>query len=138
MRNGLAYTLLVLAACSQSDSDDEVTTKYLETVPSVSPDDLSPSFRAIGTEPFWAIEVTKGQMKYSSPENLQGTHIPANLIRDDNAWQFMGSMDGKRVILQIEPGPCSDGMSDKSYDFKAKFTWGERSELGCAVRNQDV
>jgi len=91
-----------------------------------------PHFQALGTEPFWDLEVLPGQLRYASPEVLDGKAFAASASRQGNAYSFTGKLDGKAVVLTIEPGQCSDGMSDTIYPYKAAFTWGDRTEQGCA------
>lgn len=45
---------------------------------------------------------------------------------------YTGTMDGKVLSLLIEPGKCSDGMSDTTYDWKATLTIDGKAEQGCA------
>ena len=89
-------------------------------------------YQALGTEPFWSIEVMPGKLRYTTPENLDGTAFPATESAQGNASRYAGLMDGKAVTLLIEPGQCSDGMSDTVYPYKAVLTIEERSEQGCA------
>ena len=88
--------------------------------------------QALGTEPFWSIEVLPGELHYSSPENLAGTTFGSAETKDGKATRYTGRLEGKSVVLRVEPGTCSDGMSDTVYPYKATFTWGERTEQGCA------
>lgn len=89
-------------------------------------------FQALGTEPFWSLDVLDDQLRYSSPEVLDGKAFPASVKREGQTYRFTGTLDGQAVLLTIEPGQCSDGMSDTSYPYKASFTWGSRTEQGCA------
>ena len=88
--------------------------------------------QALGTEPFWSLDVLPGKLRYSSPDNLEGTQFTSTEAKDGKATRYTGQLEGKTVILRIEPGTCSDGMSDTVYPYKATFTWGERTEQGCA------
>jgi uncharacterized membrane protein len=89
-------------------------------------------FQALGTEPFWSIEVLSGKLLYTSPDNQVGVAITSRLTSEGKRLHYSGTMDGKAVSLLIESGECSDGMSDTVYAHKATFTWGERTEQGCA------
>ena len=92
----------------------------------------SRQYRAIGTEPFWTLDQLPGQLRYSSPDNQQGTLFAVSVAVTGETTRFTGNLEGKPVILLIEPGQCSDGMSDTVYAWKATFTWGDRIERGCA------
>jgi uncharacterized membrane protein len=88
--------------------------------------------QALGTEPFWSIETGDGKMRYSSPEELKGIAVDAVEETVGGAQRFSGQLQGKPVVLLVESGNCSDGMSDTVYPYKAGFTWGGKTELGCA------
>ena len=89
-------------------------------------------FQALGTEPFWSIEVDGDTLRYSSPENLNGTPIYAVKVKNGGGALYSGKLDVKDVVLIIEPGTCSDGMSDTVYPYKASFTRGDQTQQGCA------
>lgn len=89
-------------------------------------------FQALGTEPFWSVEVLPGQMRYSDPENIAGTTFPVTEAQAGGGTRYSGSLNGQPVSLLVQPGTCSDGMSDTVYPWKAALTIGERTEQGCA------
>lgn len=133
MRSAAALSvLMVLVGCNQQQMTDEVTTQKIETVPSVPSEELKPSLQARGTEPFWSVEVQNGQLKYTSPEYLDGAAFPANTTRLQPGWRFAGALAGKRAVLTIELSTCRDGMSDTVYPYKASFIWGDVARQGCA------
>ena len=88
--------------------------------------------QALGTEPFWSVEVATGTLRYSTPENIDGTFFPAERLVEGTRQTYSGVLDGKRFTLVIEPGPCSDGMSDTVYPLKATRTLGDDVQRGCA------
>ena len=93
-------------------------------------------FQALGTEPFWSLEVLDGKLLYTSPEHPTAVAIEAHMTaigkHGDGGLMWEGLMDGKPVTLTIREGQCSDGMSDTVYPYKSTFTWGDRTEQGCA------
>ena len=101
--------------------------------PSAAPT-LVPSkhFQALGTEPFWSVEVLPGKMRFSSPEQLDGITFPATATSLGSGYRYVGTMANTKVTLTITPGKCSDGMSDRTYAFTAALTIGDRYMRGCA------
>jgi len=96
---------------------------------------LSPAtsrLQALGTEPFWSIETGDGKMRYSSPEELKGIAVEAVEETLGGVRRFSGQLQAKPAVLLVESGTCSDGMSDTVYAYKASFTWGGKTEHGCA------
>jgi uncharacterized membrane protein len=84
---------------------------------------------ALGTEPFWSVEVMPASLVYSTPENQPGTIIAAQLT-GDGIWS--GRYNGQQFVLRIAVGKCSDGMSDTVYAWSATLTVAGRTERGCA------
>ena len=146
MRKAVLAGLLALGGCEQaSDTPQPGPSELLpsEPVPAVLPSAIpSPiaapapvqqkHFQAIGTEPFWSVEVLSGQLRYSSPEQLDGITFAATSTSFGGGSRYTGTMDGAKVTLTIAPGKCSDGMSDQVYAYTAALTIGEQAMRGCA------
>jgi uncharacterized membrane protein len=96
------------------------------------PPDGIPQFQALGTEPFWSFKSSPGRLNYSSPEVPEGAEFMVNAAWSGKVTRYTGTLQGKPMVLTIEPGTCSDGMSDTVYAYKATFKWGDRTEQGCA------
>lgn len=94
------------------------------------------NFRALGTEPFWAVTTgnpgTAAGLRYSTPENIEGTAIA---VEDELVQPAMrrltGTMDGKNFTIELTVGQCSDGMSDREYPFTARIVLDGESLAGC-------
>ena len=127
MHRATLLALLALAGC-------EGKAPIVATETAIAPAAVMPAtpFQALGTEPFWAVEVLPGQMRYSDPENIAGTTFAATEAPDGQGIRYSGTLDGRPVSLLVEPGTCSDGMSDTVYRWQATLTIGARSEQGCA------
>ena len=92
----------------------------------------SKHFQALGTEPFWSIEVLPGKLRYSSPEQPDGITFPATASGLGSGYRYVGVMAKAKVVLTITPGKCSDGMSDRTYAYTAALSIGDRAMHGCA------
>ena len=97
---------------------------------SVTP--AAPRFIALGTEPFWSIAVEPGTLTWSSPESPSGTLFRATAKQDGAAIVYSGILSGQPLRLRIEPGTCSDGMSDQVYPYSATVTRSTEVLKGCA------
>jgi hypothetical protein len=89
-------------------------------------------YQAQGVEPFWALDVLPDKLIYTTPEIQPGLSVPYKSSREGARTRYSGTLQGKPMILTIEPGTCNDGMSDIVYAYKASFTLGDRTERGCA------
>ncbi len=87
---------------------------------------------ALGTEPFWSVEIAPGELTYATPEQLLGTSILAARAADAHGITWTGTLDGRALALRVEPGRCSDGMSDKVYPYTASLRLGAEVRRGCA------
>ena len=101
----------------------------IRTAPQPAPSELYRHIQANGTEPFWAIEVLPGQLRFSSPDQPSGVTFAAT---SGDGLHFAGRMNGTPVTLVLAPGLCSDGMSDRRYPYSASATIGAQSLHGCA------
>lgn len=144
MRSAAAVAALLLAGCQGAESQQAAVAKPTaspvaspSSIPSV-PALVKAHFQALGTEPFWSLEVLDGQLRYSSPDNPDGTTFPAVGRKAGDAYTYSGMMEGKSVLLSILEGTCSDGMSDTTYPYTATFTLDGKTERGCARLKPDV
>lgn len=88
--------------------------------------------QALGTEPFWSVEITGEQLRYSTPENQAGTAFAAKRTSEGPARVWSGTLEGKSFVLRIAAGTCSDGMSDTVYPWTAQVAFGDTTLSGCA------
>ena len=132
-----AETILITDGASAEPSADAAsaasaaTAKPSPKVPAPNPEPTKLHFQALGTEPFWAVDVMTGKLRYSSPE-VSGITFTSTEMKDGKGTRYSGSMNGKAISLLIEPGKCSDGMSDTVYQWKAALTIAGKTEQGCA------
>lgn len=113
MRRAVPLCLLTLAGC-------------------VTPLALPQRLQALGTEPFWSVEVTGEGMTYTTPDLPAGARIAATTSPESGGQRYSGTLGGEAFGLLVTPGTCSDGMSDIVYPYTATLTIGPRTERGCA------
>ena len=89
-------------------------------------------YQALGTEPFWSVEVTPEALVYKTPENPAGTRIAYTTAKVASDTRYFGKLGGEQVILLIMPAKCSDGMSDTIYSYSATWSIGAEIRGGCA------
>jgi uncharacterized membrane protein len=130
MRSAAVLGLMVLSGCEQAPPPEKVTVVEIAT-PTPAPLPEQP-FQALGTEPFWAVEVTPGRLRYSTPENQEGTDFPARRTIEGEAQVWTGPLEGGQFTLRIAPGTCSDGMSDTVYAYTAMVAFAGETRQGCA------
>ena len=90
------------------------------------------ALQALGNEPFWSVQVDGAQLRWSSPENIEGIGLTAQREEGDDGLYLRGEMAGQAVQLHVQAGSCSDGMSDTVYPWRATWTQGGTVFKGCA------
>ncbi len=98
-------------------------------------DGVVTKFRAVGTEPFWAIDIDGDTAKYMTPDNQTGSSFPVERSAFAKGVEYSGTLNGKPAGITIRSGTCSDGMSDRNYEFTVTATLDGQTLKGCADRN---
>lgn len=95
--------------------------------------DEAKRYRAIGTEPFWAVTIAGSTATLQRPD-----HPPAYFAvvkkEDDRAIRYNG--DG--FTLTVTEGPCSDGMSDAVWSDRVQVAFGGGTLKGCGGVRDDM
>lgn len=120
-----AVPLLLLGACNTAGPE-------ANEVPRFDGIAESETVRVLGTEPFWGAEIAGGTVRYSTPENPDGSDVAVTRFAGNSGLGFSGTLAGQRFDLMVTRGACSDGMSDRSYPFHATLMLGEEKREGCA------
>ena len=97
--------------------------------PAVRPDE---GYRAIGTEPFWAVTV-KGSVATLERPDKAPAHFSVRREEDGGAVRYLG--DG--FTLTLTEGPCSDGMSDAVWSDRVAVAFAEGTLKGCGGERED-
>ena len=103
-----APLVLALAACTQAE-EPAAPPAPPEPAPVLGGVDLAQPVRALGTEPFWSVELTGTEMA-----------------------------DGVELRVTLVATECSDGMSDRTYPLTAMVKVGEQELAGCAAASAAI
>ena len=115
-------------ADSESDRSAPVTPP---TKPLVSRDTSPPppelaAYRAIGTEPFWAVTGRGDTVTLERPDKA-AVRYRVREEADAAALRFLG----EGFSMTVSDGPCSDGMSDAIWSDRVQIAFGEGVLKGC-------
>ena len=98
-----------------------------------SPDHGSDSrYRAIGTEPFWAVTVKGSTATLERPDRMP-IRYTVSRNDDERAIRYLG--DG--FAMTVTEGPCSDGMSDAVWSDRVAVAFREGTLNGCGGMRDD-
>jgi uncharacterized membrane protein len=117
------------AAAEQNAAIEETVAIDVPEPITTAPPPPSPtlSYKALGTEPGWALTVTPKTINY---EGEYGSVV----ISEPTPPRFRpgpGRYAGTRIAVTIAPGPCSDGMSDRTYRHTVTVVVDGKSVSGC-------
>jgi uncharacterized membrane protein len=95
--------------------------------------DLSQPVRAIGTEPFWSVEIRQDQLVYSGVDRPETKMTnPGAEVHGDAAIIAAKDAAGADFAVALRAAQCSDGMSDRVYPLAAEITYKGETLKGCA------
>ncbi len=125
---------LLAAACSQGTTEQAPPPADAPAPTTLGGVDLSQPLRALGTEPFWSVEITKDAMVYTGVDrDEQRAGNPQPVVQGTTAVYTAATDDGTAMVVTLIATECSDGMSDRLYPLTAKVELGEVSLTGCAA-----
>ncbi len=90
------------------------------------------AYRVVGTEPFWGIRVDGDALHFTTLDDQAGKHLRADSAPSADGVRYEGSDGATAFRLDLQRGACSDGMSDRSYAYRAAFRYGTTDYVGCA------
>jgi uncharacterized membrane protein len=131
------FTLIVLGslgACSQGTTEKTQAPADAPAPTLLGGVDLNQPLRALGTEPFWSVDITKDAMVYTGIDREeQRAGDPQPVVQGTTAVYTAATDDGTAMVVTLIATECSDGMSDRIYPLTAKVELGEVSLNGCAA-----
>ncbi len=126
---------LLLAAAACSEATVEAPKPEAPAEPAVLAGvDLNQPLRALGTEPFWGVDISPDGLVYSgvdSPE-LRAAN-PGPTVQGTTAVYASATEDGTALVVTLMATECSDGMSDRTYPLTARVELGGQTLNGCAA-----
>lgn len=131
----IALAFLSLAACSNGDSGPAAEAPAAPAAPvALGGVDLNQPVRAIGTEPFWGLEITPEHLAYTAVDHPGLTVAnPGPTIQGTTAVYASAGADGTALVVTLIATECSDGMSDRVYPLTARVELGSQTLNGCAA-----
>ena len=98
-------------------------------------------FIALGNEPFWSIDIIPTEQKIvlknvASDKVYVFPYRPANVV--GIVHRFEAKTRNDTLVILIKKEKCSDGMSDRSYNFSAEIEINGETLKGCAIKKGDL
>jgi uncharacterized membrane protein len=138
LRSAAALCLIFgLAACGQAPmgASEGASSAPADAPVSAPPGpDFSGDFQLVGTEPFWGgrIQADGLTLSRAGQPDVSAANTGVRVEGDVGVWGVGG------LVFRLEPEPCSDGMSDRRYGYRAEATINGQVLKGCAARPEDL
>ncbi len=96
--------------------------------------DLGKPMRALGTEPFWGVEIKPDEVVFTGVDRPE-FRAPNPGARIQGAVAVIAAKDaaGAEIVITLRPDQCSDGMSDFVYPMNAEVAFAGETLKGCAA-----
>lgn len=143
MQSGRISGVLLLAwlgACSGRGGErdargDTAGTAAAPPPAAAMPDSGVATFRVAGTEPFWALEIARRELRFITPEDTSGLRFPRGpSVTSGDTLRWSATASGTTIEARIWPSRCSDGMSDRVWTHRAVVRVDSTTYRGCAVQ----
>lgn len=133
LRIAALVAALALAGCSEPAPEVEAPAPAPRPT-TLGGVDLSQPLRAIGTEPFWSVEITPETLAYSAVDSSgMRADNPGPTLQGTTAVYAAAGGDGTALVVTLIATECSDGMSDRTYPLTARVEVGPQTLNGCAA-----
>lgn len=136
-RASLPIPVLVLAVTLAACSDPAPTGPEAPAAPAptvLGDVDLNQPLRAVGTEPFWAVDITSQDLAYTAVDAVEvRASNPGPTVQGTTAVYAAAAPDGSTLVVTLIATECSDGMSDRVYPLTARVELGAQTLNGCAA-----
>lgn len=128
-----AMAVVALTACSP-EAEAPPPVEPPAQAPELGGIPLDQPLRALGTEPFWGVDITSDALVYSGVDRPEqrATHDGVELMGTVASWRGT-TADGAPIDLILMATECSDGMSDRTYPLTARLEVGGETLNGCAA-----
>lgn len=130
----LAATAALIAGCGPAQKKDEAAQSPAVALPASTGLSLDGRLAAVGTEPFWRLDVTTDGLVFTNAAGVEmRTPYVAPIADETGAVIASGA-----ITLRLLVEPCSDGMSEATYPMRAALdVKGVGTFKGCGYARWD-
>jgi len=130
---------LALLACTETPNEPAPPKGPPAQPPVLAGVRLDQPVRAVGTEPFWRVEITPQTLSYygmeTGPDTPAATGVNKGPVMQGTVATFSTVSEKDEVMeVLLTATDCSDGMSDRTYPLTAQVTVGAAKLQGCAAQ----
>ena len=129
-----AAIVAIMAACGERGPPPGDSALPGDTTPgAVSAQVIALPIRALGTEPFWALDIDSMGLRFVTPDDTSGIRFPPLVpTSSGDTVVWVGETERAAIDVRLWRERCSDGMSDRVYTFAATVRIAATTYRGCA------
>jgi len=89
-------------------------------------------FQAIGTEPFWNLEITENNIRFkevNADNEINISHVEPVKVMDANIKMYISASEEQEMKIIIEQKDCSGTMSDNIFSYLVKVELKKKMKL---------
>jgi len=95
-------------------------------------------FIALGNEPFWSVDIIPYEQRIvfknvGREKAFEFIYSPATVAAGVHRYEATNPANEKLVVV-IREEKCSDGMSDREYNYSVEVTANGKTYMGCAIK----
>jgi len=129
----------LLAGCYDRKADKPESAPLPEAAPVLAGVDLGKPVRALGTEPFWSVEITQDALIYTRVDQPAQRAPNRGATVQGTVATYVTTTDLNEALnLVLIATECSDGMSDRVYPLTVKVEIGDDELNGCAAASSTL
>ena len=147
--------VLALAACGQSQDSTPIAPQPPADAPAAAPQSppaLKPAIpapaptaidparplNALGTDPFWALQIRAANLNFSTQETPMRRAANNGHKLEGGVARWTTTLPGGAALkVTLEIKPCANGLGDHHYPFTAEVETGGKQLKGCATYADD-
>lgn len=130
----LSLCALSLGACYDRNDAKPKSAPQPQAAATLGGVDLGKPVRALGTEPFWGVEITPDALIYTRVDQPTQRAPNRGATVQGTVATFASSTDLNQALnVVLIATECSDGMSDRTYPLTAQVEIGDDTLTGCAA-----
>lgn len=134
---GILFLATNLAACGEAPmgASEGASTAPADAPASAPPGpDFSGEFDLVGTEPFWGGKIRQDGLSLARAGQPDVSAGNPGVKVEDGA----GVWNAGALVLKLRAEPCSDGMSDRKYGYRAEVALNGQVLKGCAATPEEL
>lgn len=100
-------------------------------------------FWCLGNEPFWSVEISGGEniirlYDLGTESAYYYQYVEPAVEGNTHTYDIPAEAEQPPMKITVKEENCSDGMSDRTYDYSVTVSTGDRTLEGCAIAGEGV